>query len=154
SEALQQRQTEAVEPPIDPLIGRIDIPRLQISAVIEEGDDRSTLRTAVGHIPGTALPGINGNVGLAAHRDSFFRGLAKVHDGDLIVVTTKTGTFRYYVELTGVVPPEQTTVLNAVGIPTLTLVTCYPFHFVGPAPQRFIVTAFQAKSADGVGSHG
>jgi|HubBroStandDraft_6_1064221.scaffolds.fasta_scaffold787985_1 LPXTG-site transpeptidase (sortase) family protein len=124
-------------------IGRIEIPRVKVSAVIEEGDDGPTLRNAVGHIPGTALPGEGGNIGLAAHRDSFFRGLAHVREGDEIVLTTTHGTFRYTIESTGVVSPEQTKVLKAVGVPALTLVTCYPFHFIGPAPDRYVVTAFQ-----------
>lgn len=126
------------------LIGRIDIPRVGVSAVIDEGDDDSVLFKAVGHIPGTALPGKDGNIGLAAHRDSFFRGLRNVREGDEIVLTTSRDTFRYRVESIGVVPPEETSVLKPVGVPTLTLITCYPFHFIGPAPERYVVTAFQS----------
>lgn len=154
SHVVQQTPPTRSQGTTSSLIGRIDIPRLKLSAIIEEGDDSFTLHTAVGHIPGTALPGGTGNVGLAAHRDSFFRGLAKVRDGDVIVVTTVDGTFRYRVESTGVVPPEQVSVLNPLGVPALTLVTCYPFHFVGPAPERYIVTAFQAKPVDQARSDG
>jgi len=134
------------EPPMSSgmLIGRIDIPRVGVSAVIDEGDDESVLFKAVGHIPGTALPGKDGNIGLAAHRDSFFRGLRNVREGDEIVLTTPRDTFRYRVESIGVVRPEETSVLKPVGLPTLTLITCYPFHFIGPAPERYVVTAFQS----------
>ena len=126
------------------LIGRVEIPRLGLSAVIEQGDDTSTLRDAVGHIPGTSLPGESGNIGLAAHRDSFFRGLSKVKEGDQIVLTTFEGTFSYRVASLGIVQPKQTSVLRPLGVNSLTLVTCYPFHFIGPAPDRYIVTALRS----------
>lgn len=145
------RATQPAEPTVSKthlspnmLVGRIEIPRVKVSAVIEEGDDSSILHKAVGHIPGTALPGEHGNVGLAAHRDTFFRALGKLREGDVIVLTTVHGTFRYRVASTGVVGPEQTSVLKPIGVPALTLVTCYPFRYIGPAPNRYIVTAFQS----------
>jgi sortase A len=127
--------------PRDPLIGRIEIPRVGVTAVILEGDDQATLAEAVGHIPGTALPGRAGNTGLAGHRDSFFRGLSAVRRNDVVTVTTLAGTFHYVVQSTRIVSPEDVQVLAASQDPILTLVTCYPFHYIGPAPKRFIVSA-------------
>jgi sortase A len=123
------------------LIGRVEIPRLGLSAVLIEGVDAKTLRRAVGHIPGTALPGRPGNVALSGHRDTFFRPLRNIREGDTIVVTTLEGEFRYRVVSTQVVSPEIVAVLNPSRGEILTLVTCYPFYFVGAAPDRFIVRA-------------
>ena len=122
-------------------IGRIEIPRLGVSAVVRTGTDARTLRLAVGHIPGTALPGEGGNVGLAAHRDTFFRRLRDIRTDDEIIVTTPEGRFRYSVEGTKVVEPTDVWVLDDTVRPALTLVTCYPFTYIGSAPQRFIVRA-------------
>ncbi|HEY3157955.1 MAG TPA: class D sortase [Vicinamibacterales bacterium] len=122
-------------------IGRIEIPRLRVSAVIRAGIDARTLQLAVGYIPGTALPGDKGNVGLAGHRDTFFRKLHDINPDDEIRVTTKEGVFRYYVQRTSIVQPKDVWVLDATSYPALTLVTCYPFTYVGSAPQRFIVRA-------------
>ena len=122
-------------------IGRIEIPRLRVSAVIRAGTDARTLQLAVGYIPGTALPGEKGNMGLAGHRDTFFRKLRDINPDDEIRVTTKDGVFRYYVQRTSIVQPNDVWVLNATSYPALTLVTCYPFTYVGSAPQRFIVRA-------------
>jgi sortase A len=122
-------------------IGRIEIPRLRVSAVIRAGIDARTLQLAVGYIPGTALPGEQGNLGLAGHRDTFFRRLRDINPDDEIRVTTKDGVFRYYVQRTNIVQPKDVWVLNATNYPALTLVTCYPFTWVGSAPKRFIVRA-------------
>jgi sortase A len=122
-------------------VGRVEIPRLRVSAVIRVGSDARTLRLAVGYIPGTALPGENGNVGLAGHRDTFFRKLHDINPGDEIRVTTKDGVFRYFVQRTSIVQPRDVWVLDPTGYPALTLVTCYPFSYIGSAPQRFIVRA-------------
>jgi len=122
-------------------IGRIEIPRLGVSAIVRAGADARTLRLAVGYIPGTALPGANGNVGLAGHRDTFFRRLRDIDPGDEIRVTTKDGVFKYVVQRTLIVEPSDVRVLDSLGYPALTLVTCYPFSYVGSAPQRFIVRA-------------
>jgi len=124
-------------------IGRIRIPRLRLSAVVLEGDDSGTLRLAVGHIPGTALPGRNGNVAIAGHRDTFFRGLRHIQKNDVITFEMPTGSYRYRVEAIQIVGPDDTQVLNPSEQSTLTLVTCYPFSFIGPAPNRFIVRAHQ-----------
>jgi len=123
------------------LIGRLEIPRLELSAVVIEGDDSKTLRRAVGHIPGTPLPGQTGNVALTGHRDTFFRPLRNIRANDIIVLTTLQGEYRYRVVSTRVVRPENVAVLDASDGEILTLVTCYPFYFVGSAPNRFIVRA-------------
>jgi sortase A len=127
----------------DGLIGRIEIPRLLLSAVVVEGIGKATLRRAVGHIPGTALPGEAGNVCLTGHRDTFFRPLKDLKIKDEIQLSTLQGTFRYQVESLRVVEPDNVGVLAPSGNNVLTLVTCYPFYYVGPAPKRWIVRARQ-----------
>lgn len=128
------------------LIGRIEIPRLLLSVVVVEGVDKTSLRRAVGHIPRTALPGAAGNVGLAGHRDTFFRPLKDIKIEDEIQVSTLNGTFKYKVVSLRIVDPENVGVLAPSGENVLTLVTCYPFYFVGPAPKRWIVRAKQVSS--------
>jgi sortase A len=125
----------------DGLIGRIEIERLGVSAVVVEGTGDPVLQRAAGHIAGTALPGQPGNVGIAGHRDTFFRPLRNIRRDDVITVTTPHGAYRYRVVSTKIVSPENLSVLNPDGAEVLTLVTCYPFYFVGPAPKRFIVRA-------------
>jgi sortase A len=122
-------------------LGRLEIPRLSVSAIVRVGSDSRTLRLAIGHIGGTALPGERGNMGLAAHRDTFFRRLGEIRPDDQVRLVTPDGTFVYRVEQTQVVEPRDTWVLNPTDEPALTLVTCYPFRYVGSAPQRFIVRA-------------
>jgi sortase A len=123
------------------IIGRVEIPRLDVSVVVRAGSDARTLQLAVGHIPGTALPGEAGNVGLAGHRDTFFRRLKDIRPDDEIRVTMPGGKFVYRVERTIVVEPTDVWVLDPSDDSILTLVTCYPFSYVGLAPQRFIVRA-------------
>ena len=127
------------------LIGRIEIPRLGISVIVVEGTAARTLRRSVGHIGGTALPGEPGNVGISGHRDTFFRPLRNIRQGDLVALTTLTGEYRYRVVSTKVVRPEDVAVLDPGSDESLTLVTCYPFYYVGPAPSRFIVRAARAE---------
>ena len=122
-------------------LGRIETSSIGLAAMIMEGIDGRALRHAVGHIPGTPLPGQRGNVALAGHRDTVFRGLRNIHKDDEITLTTLHGSYRYRVDSTQVVEPEDTEVLDATADDFLTLVTCYPFYFVGPAPKRFIVRA-------------
>jgi sortase A len=129
------------------LIGRMDIPRLGLSVVVLEGVDKRTLRRAAGHIPGTALPGQPGNVGISGHRDTFFRPLRNIRDNDIVTLTTLRGEYRYRVVSTRIVTPSDLAVLNPSGDEVLTLVTCYPFYFIGPAPSRFVVRA-ERSSAD------
>jgi sortase A len=130
---------------ISGLIGRIEIARLGLSVIIIEGDDGKTLRRAAGHVRGTALPGQRGNVGITAHRDTFFRPLRNVQLDDVITLTTFQGEFRYRVVSTKVVSPADVAVLDSTGGEILTLVTCHPFYFVGAAPNRFIVRAERVK---------
>ena len=138
---LLQRMPVRRAPEPGSAIGRIEIPRLGVSAIIRAGSDSRTLRLAVGYIPGTALPGQRGNTGLAAHRDTFFRRLRDIRADDDIRIVTKDATFDYQVERTRVVEPKDVWVLNPTPQPALTLVTCYPFNYIGSAPQRFIVRA-------------
>jgi sortase A len=126
-------------------LGRIDIPRLGISAIIAEGTDNGTLKRAVGHVPSTSQPGEAGNVGLAAHRDGLFRGLGGVRQNDLIRIVTPRGSFSYRVEYSVVVGPHRVDLLDSTAVPSLTLITCYPFHWIGHAPKRFVVRAVQSE---------
>lgn len=123
------------------LLGRLVIPRLHMRAVVREGAGDDTLDLALGHIPGTALPGERGNIGIAGHRDTLFRGLRGIAPHDVIQFQTPAGSYNYTVETTRVVEPEDVSVLKAGTDSELTLVTCYPFHFIGPAPDRFVVKA-------------
>ncbi len=142
--APASNETPTVGPPAkQSVIGRLEIPRLNLAVMVREGADESTLSRAVGHIPGTALPGNIGNVGLAGHRDTFFRALRNIRGGDVIDLQTTAGTYRYLVKSTKIVTPRDVSVLQASGGETLTLVTCYPFYYVGSAPKRFIVHATQ-----------
>jgi len=125
----------------DGTLGRIEIPRLGISALIVEGTSYTSLRRAVGHIDGTDWPGRPGNIGLSAHRDTFFRPLRNIRKNDLISLTNAEAGFRYRVVETKIVKPSDVAVLEPNGQEILTLVTCYPFYFIGPAPSRFIVRA-------------
>ena len=127
------------------LIGRIEIPRLLLSVVVVEGIGKTTLRRAVGHIPGTALPGEAGNVGLAGHRDTFFRPLKDLRIKDEIQFSTLKGNFKYEVVSLRVVEPDNVGVLALSAENVLTMVTCYPFYYVGPAPKRWIVRARQVS---------
>jgi sortase A len=125
----------------DGFSGRLEIQRLGVSVVVVEGTSETTLRRAAGHIVGTDLPGEPGNVGIAGHRDTFFRPLRNIHRDDVITLTTSRGEYRYRVVSTKIVSPYDVAVLNPDGAEILTLVTCYPFYFVGSAPDRFIVRA-------------
>ena len=117
------------------------IPRLRIEAALLEGTDDATLDRGVGHIEETAPPGTDGNAGIAGHRDGFFRALKDIAEGDAIELQTLGGRETYRVERTWIVEPEDVSVLDPTPSRSLTLVTCYPFYFVGSAPQRFIVRA-------------
>jgi sortase A len=143
-----------VEPTPGSTIGRIDIPRLGVSAIVRAGSDAKTLRLAVGHIPGTALPGEAGNVGLAGHRDTFFRQLQNIRPDDRIRITSIDGTYTYQVERTTIVNPSDVWVLDPTEHGALTLVTCYPFSYVGSAPQRFVVRARLVPAAQSAVSSG
>jgi sortase A len=142
------RQTAAAEPPLveGGPIGEIRIPRLGLAAMVLQGDSDEVLRLAVGHLAETALPGDSGNVVLAGHRDTFFRPLKRVQVGDVITLNTRGGAFTYLVESTSVVPPTDLQVLRPTGRRTLTLITCFPFAYIGSAPDRFIVRASETDA--------
>ena len=127
-------------------VGRIEIPRLHMSVMILEGTAPRVLRMAAGHIGGTALPGRAGNIGIAAHRDALFRPLKDIRHQDKIVLTTSYGTFRYVVVEVEIVDPTDVQVLHSTADPELTLITCYPFTYLGAAPKRFVVHARQELS--------
>ena len=127
------------------IVGRLSVPRLHLSAMVREGVDAKTLRLSVGHIPATALPGQAGNVGIAGHRDTFFRGLRDLRAKDEIVFSTLNGNCKYEVESLIVVKPDDIAVLAPSRENVLTMVTCYPFSYIGSAPERFIVRARQVS---------
>jgi sortase A len=110
-----------------------------------QGTDDWTLNRAVGHIEGTALPGQPGNIGIAGHRDGFFRPLKDIPRNSSIILTTLKGRFLYRVSAINIVNPEDVRLLAPTPHPSLTLVTCYPFHYVGDAPKRYVVTAEMYK---------
>ena len=130
----------------DPLLlGRLEIPNIQLTVMMREGVDDVSLRKAVGHLPSSALPGEIGNMVVLGHRDTFFRPLRGIAQGDAIRVKIRGGTFKYVVESIRVVEPEQSLVYQQDSTAKLlTLITCFPFSYVGPAPRRFVVLARMA----------
>lgn len=128
-------------PPVGDSIGEIDVPSIALRAVVIQGSSPQVLRLGVGHIYETPLPGKPGNVVLAAHRDTFFRPLRRIRAGDIILLRTGEQTIRYQVRSTSVVSPANVDILKSSDGNELTLVTCFPFDYVGPAPRRFIVHA-------------
>jgi sortase A len=144
--APASRPIGSVIPAAGSTLGRIEIPRLRVSTIVRAGTDARTLRLAVGHIPGTSLPGETGNIGLAGHRDTFFRRLRDIRAFDEIRLVTPSGTYAFEVEATRIVKPNDTWVLQPTEVSMLTLVTCYPFTYVGSAPDRFIVRAVALSS--------
>jgi sortase A len=127
------------------VIGEMEVPRLGLKVIVVQGDSPKILRRAVGHIRETPLPGESGNVALTGHRDSFFRPLRNIQAGDAITFKTADAEFQYQVESTAVVPPSDVSVLQPSSERTLTLITCFPFYYVGAAPNRFIVRARQLE---------
>ena len=123
------------------VVGQLEIPRLDLSVAVFEGDDAGILKLGAGHIPQTALPPGSGNIGIAAHRDTYFRLLRKIRLNDVIERKTPVGASRYAVTDTKIVRPSDTWVLSRAPGRDLTLVTCYPFYYTGSAPKRFIVHA-------------
>jgi len=134
----------AGEPAATPL-AVLRIPRIRLEVPVLPGTDDRTLDRAVGHIDDTALPGADGNSGIAGHRDGFFRGLKDIAEGDVIELETDKAKEVYRVERTWVVDPEDVSVLDPTPTRALTLVTCHPFYFIGPAPRRFIVRAVLSR---------
>jgi len=140
--AWRHASREAAPPPLAVL----RIPKIRLEVPVLPGTDEFTLNRAVGHIDDTALPGTDGNSGIAGHRDGFFRGLKDIGPDDAIELETLRGKEVYRVERTWVVYPEDVSVLDPTPTRSLTLVTCYPFYHVGPAPQRYIVRAVRADT--------
>lgn len=138
--------------PDSPWMARLEIPRLNYSVMVREGTDKTTLGFGVGHIEGTALPGLPGNVGLAGHRDTFFRRLSELKVGDALRIRTLTEDYAYTVTRIKIVEPSENEVLSYTERPSLTLVTCYPFWGIGPASKRYIVQASQAATGQTVKS--
>jgi sortase A len=153
---------QIAKPPIAPatprpasgaVLGRVEIGRLNLSAIVREGVDDKSLSVAVGHVPSTSLPGEPGNFVIAAHRDTLFRALKDIRKDDLVTMQTPAGNYTYQVVATKIVKPTDVSVLQADGgglvsisdngpAPSLlTMITCYPFYYVGSAPKRFIVEA-------------
>ena len=150
-ELQQQVESERLYPPVKPaapksgpakgkqlqegdLFGRLEIPRLKMSVMVMEGDQDGVLRLGAGHVPGTPLA-------IAGHRDSFFRPLRNIKLHDRILFTTPAGREEYKVVSTKIVGPYDTWVLDGNSRDKMTLITCYPFFYIGPAPKRFIVEA-------------
>jgi LPXTG-site transpeptidase (sortase) family protein len=127
------------------LIGRLEAPSVKMSTAVLEGSDDATLSRGAGHIEDTPYPGEAGNVGIAGHRDTVFRPLRNIHVGDALDLTTTDRVYRYKISKTLIVGPDDVYVLDPTKSPTLTLVTCYPFEYVGHAPRRFIVQAELVK---------
>jgi len=127
------------------VLGRIEIPRLGVKIAILEGTSARTLRLGVGHIKGTALPGEQGNSGIAGHRDTFFRSLKGIRTKDEIRIQSAAGNARYQVDWVRVVAPDDTGVLGSADENSITLITCYPFDLIGAAPERFAVHAYKEE---------
>jgi sortase A len=129
------------------IVGKVEIPSVGLSAIIVEGSGSRALLEGVGHLRGSAFPGEDGNVVLAGHRDTYFRSLKDVHPSDLVRITTASGVYLYAVDSTEVIDPGDTEVLRDTSDAVLTLVTCYPFHYVGHAPKRYVIQAEQVDAA-------
>jgi len=142
-QAEKERPQSQPKPPVrkGDVLGRMDIPRLGMSVAVLQGTSSRILRLGIGHIASTPLPGETGNIGIAGHRDTFFRGLKDIRKNDEIQLQTTSGLSRYQVDWMRVVANDDQNVLAPSTESALTLVTCYPFYFVGPAPKRFVVRA-------------
>ena len=133
---------------VPPPLGVLDIPSLRLQVPVLEGTDDLTLDRAVGHITGTAWLSDGGNIGIAGHRDGFFRALKDIHVGDTIDLHSQQGSTQYLVDEIQIVSPDDVSVLEPRAKSSLTLVTCYPFYFVGSAPLRYIVHAAAADTSN------
>ena len=142
---LNRTIAESVELSDGDVIGKLEIPQIGLSVMVLQGVKEEILRLGAGHVPGTPLPGADGNSAIAAHRDTFFRKLKRIRTGDRIQFLTVRGTAQYIVDSTEIVEPADTRVMESRGRPELTLISCYPFYFVGSAPHRFIVHAHEVS---------
>jgi sortase A len=145
AEAVPAEGIVVTLPPVAPVTGswvaRLDAPSVHLSATVLEGSDDGTLARGAGHIEDTAFPGQPGNVGIAGHRDTTFRAVRNLHVGDPLELTTSDRIYRYVITKAFVVEPEDVYVLDPSDRPMLTLVTCYPFTYIGHAPHRYILQA-------------
>ncbi len=141
SERSERPEARTASTPRRPFLARLEIPAIALSALVVDGVDSQTLRRAVGRFPASSRPGEPGDVALAGHRDTDFRGLEQIVRGDRLLLQTLDGDFHYEVESIRIVEPQRVDVLAPADHPTLTLVTCYPFRYVGPAPLRYVVRA-------------
>jgi sortase A len=149
-----RQPASAAAPAPGTLLGRLAAPSVKMSTTVLEGSDDATLSRGSGHIEDTPLPGQPGNAGIAGHRDTTFRPLRNIHVGDALEFTTADRLYRYRISKTLIVGPDDIYVLDPTDQPTLTLVTCYPFEFVGHAPRRFIVQAQLVGEESRAGSGG
>jgi sortase A len=147
-EAVELRELDQAIPPADPhppangdALGEIQVPRLGLNVVVIQGESTANLRRGVVHLANSPLPGESGNIALAGHRDTFFRPLRELRLGDQIILKTPVRSFEYIVDSIQVVPPTNLHVLDSTAAHELTLLTCFPFYYVGPAPKRFVVRA-------------
>jgi len=142
-QAEEQHKAEQPAPPVKEgdVLGRIEIPRIGVSVAVLQGTASRTLRLGVGHIKGTALPGEPGNIGIAGHRDTYFRALKDIRKDDDIQLQTAAGIATYKVDWIQITSPGDAGILSLTAESSLTLVTCYPFYYVGAAPKRYIVHA-------------
>jgi sortase A len=138
---LPDEKPRPLPPQVGTVIARLEAPSVKLTTTVLEGTDDHTLSLGSGHIEDTPLPGEGGNIGIAGHRDTVFRALRRIHDGDPLDLTTADRVYHYRIEKMFIVNPEDVYVLDPTDRPTLTLVTCYPFEFIGHAPRRFIVQA-------------
>jgi len=132
---------------VDAPIAALSIPRIHLQVPVYDGTDGATLNRGVGRIAGTAQVGAGGNLAIAGHRDRFFRGLKDLSKGDLIKLSRLDQTDFYVIDRIEIVPPEDVSVLRPTVAPSLTLITCFPFYFVGSAPQRYVVRALLRGSS-------
>lgn len=128
------------------IFGRLEIPRLRLSVIVFEGATADVLRVGAGHVTNAGARVEGENVVIAAHRDTYFRPLRNIRRSDSLILTTPTGTARYIVESTEIAAPSKVQVLSTTPDPELTLITCYPFYYIGPAPKRFIVHAHKVTA--------
>jgi sortase A len=149
---VPDKSPSEIHPYFDPFrpgetVAKLRLPRLKTPLYVVEGTDQQELRKGPGHMPGTALPGVQGNCVIAGHRDTHFRALQGIHKGDEVQIDTKYGSFRYQVESTAIVSPTDVASLYPTRTGVLHLVTCYPFEYIGHAPKRMIVEAKLLRDA-------
>jgi len=141
TEGMAMRTRAARHVPRGSVLAKFEIPRLQISLVVLEGADLPTLDKSIGHVDDTAFPGEFGNIAIAGHRNTHFKKLEWIRKGDEILLKTKEDQYRYQVDSVRLVAPDNVEVLDDTLGPAVTLITCFPFEYVGHAPERFIVRA-------------